>query len=437
MNSDENNPEVTEQISAAPMNAGGKRWISDRGAMPGEPAHFLDGDADTAKAAIFEIDIPGKGVLFEARDGAGNLIKRASTLKEATEAAEERFPMVWTQLLPTGLWTVFRNGQPVAGDQSMDVASAMAHKFAAGATAKEVANGLLPAADLIRIARTECKRISEFLDAPNPNFEEAFDRKPFQDTMKECTKASRAAAHGQIQEASYYLRKVGVPDYQLAEIPSFLETPDGRVFLPAELVIDRIERSFAAERKAAQTEKKEVGAMSETPFNQAPWHYVGSGPDGEILEIRRAPATGKSIAAVEAELQASGVEGEDYLWKASELLSANGFCYNSGGCTCRGGGEYGHHFACGYVRPDKVECQFSVAERTTGREALESRIYHRKRVIDSNISTDVREAVTQGYRRLKLVPATIMSMVIDPPKEPCPIPVPPPRSETPSFEPDM
>lgn len=73
-----------------PVHAGGDRWTQNRGAIPGEPVAFLDGDDDTAKAAVIEVLQEGReGVTYEAIDGKGDLIGRFSTPREAATAAEK------------------------------------------------------------------------------------------------------------------------------------------------------------------------------------------------------------------------------------------------------------------------------------------------------------------------------------------------------------
>lgn len=80
-------PEVTHANPSAPA---GDRWISDRGAIPGEPSQYLDttdGDFDSAAAAITETEVSG-GSVWVATDGEGDEIGTFTTTKEAASAAE-------------------------------------------------------------------------------------------------------------------------------------------------------------------------------------------------------------------------------------------------------------------------------------------------------------------------------------------------------------
>jgi hypothetical protein len=85
-------PPESSRTSASPEAPPGDRWTGDRGAMPGEPAWFLDGEtADKAKAAITEIEDPrdpGRHT-FEAHLPSGELIGKFGTIKEAAKHAEE------------------------------------------------------------------------------------------------------------------------------------------------------------------------------------------------------------------------------------------------------------------------------------------------------------------------------------------------------------
>lgn len=67
---------------------GSSRWTFDRGAMPGEPFAFLDGDKDTSVAAMVEIQTPGKPVCYEVRKVDGILLSKADFPSEAAEVAE-------------------------------------------------------------------------------------------------------------------------------------------------------------------------------------------------------------------------------------------------------------------------------------------------------------------------------------------------------------
>jgi hypothetical protein len=74
-----------------PVNwVGCDRWTFDRGAMPGEPFAFLDGDSDTSVAAIIEIHTPGKPVCYEVRKADGVLLPKAEFPDEAARIAELR-----------------------------------------------------------------------------------------------------------------------------------------------------------------------------------------------------------------------------------------------------------------------------------------------------------------------------------------------------------
>jgi hypothetical protein len=88
-------PVPVEDTSGNPTRPPNARWHSDRGSMPGEPMMLLDakeGDPETAKAAIIEREIPGKGVLYDARDSNGNLLGTGQTVQEAAAIAEKAFP---------------------------------------------------------------------------------------------------------------------------------------------------------------------------------------------------------------------------------------------------------------------------------------------------------------------------------------------------------
>jgi hypothetical protein len=82
-------PEPTRP-SDMPSPPPGERWSADRGAMPGEPFAFLDGDSETAVAAMRETEVPGKGVIYEVHDTNGDLIASGSTEAEAARLAEQR-----------------------------------------------------------------------------------------------------------------------------------------------------------------------------------------------------------------------------------------------------------------------------------------------------------------------------------------------------------
>lgn len=74
---------------ALPINwVGSSRWTMDRGAMPGEPFAFLDGDGEDAAAAMYEMQSPGKPVFYEVRLPGGVLLSRADAPAEAAQIAE-------------------------------------------------------------------------------------------------------------------------------------------------------------------------------------------------------------------------------------------------------------------------------------------------------------------------------------------------------------
>jgi N12 class adenine-specific DNA methylase/tRNA1(Val) A37 N6-methylase TrmN6 len=81
-------PELDTQVADGPTHGAGERWTHDRGAMPGEPFAYLDGDADTAKAAMREVEVPGKGRYYEVTDTEGNTLSSGTTPREAGELAE-------------------------------------------------------------------------------------------------------------------------------------------------------------------------------------------------------------------------------------------------------------------------------------------------------------------------------------------------------------
>lgn len=66
-----------------------KRWAIDRGAMPGEPFAFLDGDSETAEAVMVEVENPGKESHFEVRRQNGILLSREDHPSTAAKVAEE------------------------------------------------------------------------------------------------------------------------------------------------------------------------------------------------------------------------------------------------------------------------------------------------------------------------------------------------------------
>lgn len=76
------------EVSEVPVSPPGDRWTGDRGAIPGEPSHFLDGDAETAKAALVEVPQKEGEAVWEARDAEGKAIGQFSNLEDAAKAAE-------------------------------------------------------------------------------------------------------------------------------------------------------------------------------------------------------------------------------------------------------------------------------------------------------------------------------------------------------------
>jgi hypothetical protein len=96
-------PPESSAASSAPIPPPGPRWTGDRGAMPGEPALFLDGEtADTAKAAIVEMQDPrqpGRST-FEARLANGELLGSFGTEQEAARYAEQAVPQEGEKTLP-------------------------------------------------------------------------------------------------------------------------------------------------------------------------------------------------------------------------------------------------------------------------------------------------------------------------------------------------
>lgn len=68
--------------------AGSDRWTIDRGAMPGEAFAYLDGDSDTAVAAMVEVQSPGRPVCYEVCDQDGELILTADSPDVAAQEAQ-------------------------------------------------------------------------------------------------------------------------------------------------------------------------------------------------------------------------------------------------------------------------------------------------------------------------------------------------------------
>jgi hypothetical protein len=76
------------QDSTRPVPPPGPRWCGDRGAIPGEPTYFLDGDLDTAEAAITPREVSGNGLLFDVLVGDALLLGTYDDLRIAATAAE-------------------------------------------------------------------------------------------------------------------------------------------------------------------------------------------------------------------------------------------------------------------------------------------------------------------------------------------------------------
>ena len=101
-----------ELLSDVPVNwVGGSRWTFDRGAMPGEPFAFLDGDNETSTAAMVEIQTPGRPVFFEVRKVDGILLSRSEFPDEAAREAERSIEN--ERSLPE---TQNTDRRPIAGD---------------------------------------------------------------------------------------------------------------------------------------------------------------------------------------------------------------------------------------------------------------------------------------------------------------------------------
>ena len=97
-------PECITSEGGGPINfhSGGDRWTFDRGAMPGEPFGFLDvvdGDLDTAVAAIREMQVPGKVSFFEVADRQGDVLSSEDTASKAAQLAMDVLAEVDTRLL--------------------------------------------------------------------------------------------------------------------------------------------------------------------------------------------------------------------------------------------------------------------------------------------------------------------------------------------------
>jgi hypothetical protein len=82
----------TTSASSPLIWSGANRWTFDRGAMPGEPFAFLDGDIETAKASMACVQTPGKSDTFEVRAPGGVLLAKTNFASEAARLAELRIP---------------------------------------------------------------------------------------------------------------------------------------------------------------------------------------------------------------------------------------------------------------------------------------------------------------------------------------------------------
>lgn len=72
-----------------------ERWTFDRGAMPGEPFAYLDGDVDTCIAAMVEVQSGGKPPVYEVRRRGGSLLSQAESANDAAKDAEARLSKGW------------------------------------------------------------------------------------------------------------------------------------------------------------------------------------------------------------------------------------------------------------------------------------------------------------------------------------------------------
>jgi len=81
---------LSSRHAADPYAPFGPRWHVDRGAMPGEPFAFLDGDEQSAVAAIFEIHSDGN-VHFELHDSAGEELANSEDPYFLAEFAQAHF----------------------------------------------------------------------------------------------------------------------------------------------------------------------------------------------------------------------------------------------------------------------------------------------------------------------------------------------------------
>ena len=88
---DERKPPLRPQPTrdcASPSPPPGPRWIGDRGAIPGEPTYFLDGDLESASAAITPWEGRCGGILFDVSLANGDVVGTYDDLEIAARAAE-------------------------------------------------------------------------------------------------------------------------------------------------------------------------------------------------------------------------------------------------------------------------------------------------------------------------------------------------------------
>jgi hypothetical protein len=87
-------PPESSRVTPEPTPPPGDRWTADRGAIPGEAGWFLDGDKETAKAAITEVEDardPGRAT-YEVHSADGDLLGKFGTIEEAARHAEKAIP---------------------------------------------------------------------------------------------------------------------------------------------------------------------------------------------------------------------------------------------------------------------------------------------------------------------------------------------------------
>lgn len=102
---------------ASPESPAGPRWVGDRGAIPGEPSHFLDvkgDDLETAKAALVEHEVEGSGnATWEAMLPGGKSLGVFDTMHDAAKAAEAGVSR-GTE------WNIPRNANLSEGDRAIE-----------------------------------------------------------------------------------------------------------------------------------------------------------------------------------------------------------------------------------------------------------------------------------------------------------------------------